>query len=455
MTKPPKQSNHGKVPLRGVSHLLSGSHASWRLIPLTQGKYAIVDAEDYPQLSKYKWQARKKGNTYYASRGVWQDGRSVVIYMHRQILGAKEGEEIDHIDHNGLDNRECNIRICTRSQNNQNQQPQKRNNTSRYKGVHWNKKDSKWIAQIKKDGTKIHLGSFDNENIAAEIYNIKAKEIYGEFAHLNIIDCTVQEQPEAKCVKCGKIFYCADDYDTLGSDSGVCCPVCGGEDFEPVEQPSARGMTKKFNEKIEELKSMFTVSQAMARNNFDSVGQPIEGKTDNPDPPPKTTYPEQPPASNFTKGLRRNVQEFPDFPRHLRDLFESDILRVCDRLDAETQRVNKAELLAAFYLEGLEKSAEELTQLAIKVDKAEAENKSLNKSLDVAAGFDDDREEKIEQLEAKLKDLLVACKRLLGAMFCDELNNGQVFDDDLRKEVKEYANKAIEKANNKEISGKK
>lgn len=164
-------------------------------IPLTQGKFAIVDENKYEELSKYKWQALKNGNTYYARRCDYVNGETKIIYMHRQILGAKQGEEVDHVNHNGLDNRVCNVRKCTRSQNSQNRKPQKKENTSKYKGVNWQKRDCLWQAQIKKNGTTIHIGSFNNEIDAATAYDVKAKELFGEFAHLNFPGC---QQPKPK-----------------------------------------------------------------------------------------------------------------------------------------------------------------------------------------------------------------------------------------------------------------
>jgi hypothetical protein len=96
-----------------------------KLIPLTQDKFAIVDPKDYDQLGQYKWYAKKGGNTYYAARGVrvYKDGKYVgvkQILMHRVITNAPAGMMVDHRDHNGLNNRRSNLRLCTREQNAQN-----------------------------------------------------------------------------------------------------------------------------------------------------------------------------------------------------------------------------------------------------------------------------------------------------------------------------------------------
>ncbi len=104
------------------------------LIPLTQGKFAIVDAEDYDWLIRYKWHACKCKNTYYASRV--RGGKT--IKMHREIMRAPKGLVCDHINHNGLDNRKRNLRLCTNAQNCYNQRASA-TGTSKYKGVSWHK----------------------------------------------------------------------------------------------------------------------------------------------------------------------------------------------------------------------------------------------------------------------------------------------------------------------------
>src|SRR5258708_31375254 len=88
-----------------------------KLIVLTRGKVAIVDDEDYEDLSKYKWYCFKTRKYSYGSRGVWIDGKSVHILMHRQIMGFPEGMMVDHKDFDGLNNQRSNLRVCTRGQN--------------------------------------------------------------------------------------------------------------------------------------------------------------------------------------------------------------------------------------------------------------------------------------------------------------------------------------------------
>jgi hypothetical protein len=104
--------------------------------------------------------------------------------MHREILNASDGMECDHINHNGLDNRKVNLRLCTHQQNCFNKKPQP-NNTSKYKGVAWNDESKKWQASIMHNGRKIHIGYYDYEADAAIAYDDYAAELFGEFAYLN------------------------------------------------------------------------------------------------------------------------------------------------------------------------------------------------------------------------------------------------------------------------------
>lgn len=162
-------------------------------IPLTQDKFAIVDDEDFERLNQYKWCAkktwRKKYKDYfYAVRTVKIKGRKLMVFMHREILGLSYGNKklSDHKNHNGLDNRKINLRVCSKTQNGQNQRTQERKKTSKYKGVCWYKRCKKWIAKIKYLGNTIYLGLFESEEEAALTYDKKAKELFGEFALLNL-----------------------------------------------------------------------------------------------------------------------------------------------------------------------------------------------------------------------------------------------------------------------------
>lgn len=152
-----------------------------RLIPLTQGRFAIVDAEDYEEISQHKWHVMKCRRSEYAAR--YSTSRKHIL-MHRVLLGAPAGLVVDHRDGNGLNNRKSNLRLCTHQENTYNQRP-RLGGTSRFRGVCWHKAIKKYIALIQKDGKRYSLGCFADEIEAAVAYDIKAMELFGEFAYLN------------------------------------------------------------------------------------------------------------------------------------------------------------------------------------------------------------------------------------------------------------------------------
>jgi len=157
---------------------------SVKLIPLTQGRFAIVDADDYDRFSQYKWSCSQDGNNFYAYTFLSEGNKKKRVFMHRLIMNAPKGLIVDHIDGNGLNNRKSNLRLCTKAQNVQNSRPRS-NGSSKYKGVFWNKVNKKWSASIRKGDKRIYLGGFDDEIEAALAYDRKAAELFGKFAYLN------------------------------------------------------------------------------------------------------------------------------------------------------------------------------------------------------------------------------------------------------------------------------
>lgn len=164
-------------------------------IPLTQGKFALVDDEDYEYLNQFKWYALRHGNTYYAIRNLQSvNGKRTSLKMHRVILGITDPKIlIDHKNKNGCDNTRNNLREASHSQNMANVSYRKKDSSSSYLGVNLSgskykgKRYSRWCAQITKDRVKYHLGHFLNEKEAAMAYNNAAIKLHGEFAKLNVI----------------------------------------------------------------------------------------------------------------------------------------------------------------------------------------------------------------------------------------------------------------------------
>ena len=159
---------------------------AFRKIPLTQGHFAIVDPQDYQQLSRYKWRLcqTKSKNVLYAERSIrLPGGKYSRILMHRQLIKAPEGYVIDHINGCGLDNRRANLRLATVAQNAWNSK--KRNPRSGYKGVWFAADKGLWRASIVCHGRRKHLGYFTDKIEAAEAYDDAAKKYYKEFARPN------------------------------------------------------------------------------------------------------------------------------------------------------------------------------------------------------------------------------------------------------------------------------
>jgi hypothetical protein len=159
------------------------------LIPVGQGKYAIVDADDYERLAKYKWQLRSSGHASYAFRYSSTRGgkKRQTILMHREVIDIPEGLVCDHINRKALDNRKANVRSATSSQNSCNRRNRAKT-TSRYRGVSQAARSNKWRAQIRANGRSIHLGMFGHKVDAAKAYDAVAKKYHGEFAVLNFPD---------------------------------------------------------------------------------------------------------------------------------------------------------------------------------------------------------------------------------------------------------------------------
>ena len=182
-----KCANHPRWP--GVVHYVPGvacrnyqrqpmppEDESVRLIPLSGGGYAWVDADDYEWLNQYHW---RLVNGYPSRREKQRE-----VLMHRAIMQPPPGKVVDHIDGNRRNACRANLRICTRGENQCNQR-KRRKGHSRFKGVTFHKPMGKWTAQYRFKGRLYHLGYFDDEAEAARAYDYAAVQVFGEFACVN------------------------------------------------------------------------------------------------------------------------------------------------------------------------------------------------------------------------------------------------------------------------------
>lgn len=155
-------------------------------IPLTRGMVALVDKEDYEKLSKHKWQAVKSTggrDRFYVTRSITINGKRQAVRMHRSIMNAPQGMDVDHIDGNVLNNTRKNLRICTHSQNLMNRGVDG-NNTSGFKGVSFNKQTNRWRARIKINGSTKHLGYFSTAIEAYKAYCDACVNHHAEYANV-------------------------------------------------------------------------------------------------------------------------------------------------------------------------------------------------------------------------------------------------------------------------------
>jgi len=147
-------------------------------IKLSNGNIALIDDDDFEMVSKWKWQENQRG---YAKGKVRINDDWKTVSMHRFIMKPPSDKVVDHINHNKLDNRKSNLRICTPQQNSAN--VPKLSKTKNYKGVRY--KNGGYEASLVVKGEYKYIGSYSSEIAAANAYNYYAKQYNGEFAYLN------------------------------------------------------------------------------------------------------------------------------------------------------------------------------------------------------------------------------------------------------------------------------
>jgi len=159
-------------------------------IKLTKGYVAIVDDKNFERLNAIKWCACENNNTVYALHNFKnkKTGKQEMVSMHRFIMGLPKKSKIDHVDGNGLNNLEENLRHCESADNQHNMKVKRKNNTTGYKGISYVPKVYKnkpYTAHICFHGKLIHIGYFETDIEAAMAYDKKAIELFGGFSCLN------------------------------------------------------------------------------------------------------------------------------------------------------------------------------------------------------------------------------------------------------------------------------
>jgi hypothetical protein len=156
-------------------------------LPLSKGKVAILEDVD-GRFAAFDWYATRRRNTFYAMRDTsaaeQAAGASRKIYLHRAVMGALPGVQVDHRDGDGLNCRRGNLRLATRQENGVNSR-RRSDNGSGFKGVHWHRGAGRWRAQIRAGSRRWHLGYFATAEDAARAYDAAALELHGEFAKPN------------------------------------------------------------------------------------------------------------------------------------------------------------------------------------------------------------------------------------------------------------------------------
>lgn len=142
-------------------------------LPISRGLRVLLNKEDFEELSRFKWCAVIRSGIPYAVRFVG----AKALALHRVIMNAPDGLCVDHINHDSLDNRRENLRVCTRLENLRNRRSKR--GVSQFQGV------SPSLGKWRVDIAGRYVGTYSDEIVAAKAYDTAATEQYGQFANLN------------------------------------------------------------------------------------------------------------------------------------------------------------------------------------------------------------------------------------------------------------------------------
>lgn len=147
-------------------------------IPLTQGKFALVDDADFERVSQFKWYAVKEHNVFYAARMHRKlNGKRAVQKMHIFLVGTPAGMETHHKNENGLDNQRLNLVTLVRADHALLEARLRRTNTSGFRGVSFLSRTGRWMARIQHRRIGIHVGYFATAKEAALARDKTARDL--------------------------------------------------------------------------------------------------------------------------------------------------------------------------------------------------------------------------------------------------------------------------------------
>lgn len=144
------------------------------------GETILIDDEDANIVAGITWSVLRIRQLAYATARV--EGKRV--YMHRVVSHAPDGVSVDHINGEGLDNQKANLRFVTHSQNCMNTR-KRSNQSSRFRGVYFDKGKGRWRAQVTASGVQTTIGTFESEEAAAVAYDREARLRFGQYGRYN------------------------------------------------------------------------------------------------------------------------------------------------------------------------------------------------------------------------------------------------------------------------------